>query len=120
MSVTVNMLADDATLEDTRRVSDEVVDILLAVSEVSDVGAMSSQDTMMSLTGTGNASTKSSTMYLTLHEDKERSNVEIAEEIKENTVKEEKPAPAETEKPETEEKKKVEYKIPKYCTRDMH
>ena len=86
MSVTVNMLADDATLEDTRRVSDEVVDILLAVSEVSDVGAMSSQDTMMSLTGTGNASTKSSTMYLTLHEDKERSNVEIAEEIKEKVA----------------------------------
>ena len=86
MSVTVNMLADDVTLDDTRKVSDEVVDILLAVPEVSDVGAMSTQDTMMSLTGTGNASIKSSTMYLTLHEDKKRSNVEIAEEIKEKVA----------------------------------
>ena len=86
MSVTVNMLADDVTLDDIRKVSDEVVDILLAVPEVSDVGAMSTQDTMMSLTGTGNASTKSSTMYLTLHEDKKRSNVEIAEEIKEKVA----------------------------------
>lgn len=86
MTVTVEMLADDANLEDTRRVSNEVVDVLLAIPEVSDVGAMSSQDSMASMTGGGNASTTSSTIYVVLHEDKKLTNEAIADIIEEKTA----------------------------------
>lgn len=75
MTVTVT-LAEEATLQDTANVTNQVVERILEIEDVQDVGAMSSSDTT-SLLG-GSSSTNSATVYVVAYEDKTMSNEEIA------------------------------------------
>ena len=81
ISMTLTM-PDDTPLMDTARVTDEIVEILMGVEEVTDVGAMASSSSLGMLSG-GNSSTNETTIYISLREDKERDNVEIADDISE-------------------------------------
>ncbi len=74
-------LPDDTPLEETGQVTDEVVERLMAMEEVADVGAMASTSSMSMLTGSGDAATNSADVYVSLHEDKKKSNKELAAEI---------------------------------------
>ncbi len=74
-------LPDDTPLEETGQVTDEVVERLMAMEEVADVGAMASTSSMSMLTGSGDAATNSADVYVSLHEDKKKSNKELAVEI---------------------------------------
>ncbi len=80
MSIT---LPDDTPLSKTAEVTDEVVERLLAREEIQDVGAMASTSSMSMLTGSGNAATNATTLYLTLSAEKEKDNDTIAAEIME-------------------------------------
>lgn len=76
-------LPKDTPLDETAEVTDEVVERLLAREEISDVGAMASTSSMAMLTGGGNSATNETMIYVTLNDDKEKSNDVIAEEIME-------------------------------------
>lgn len=80
LSLTIT-LPDDTPLEETGQVTDEVVERLMAMEEVADVGAMASTSSMSMLTGSGDAATNSADVYVSLHEDKKKSNKELAAEI---------------------------------------
>lgn len=82
MTLTVT-LPKDTPLADTAQVTDEVVNRLLTLEEVTDVGAMATTSSTSMLVGGGNTATNSTTIYLTLREDKKRDNIEIAAEIEE-------------------------------------
>lgn len=82
MNVALTM-PKDTPLTDTAEVSDEVVTRIMSIEEVEDVGAMSSSSSMTMLTGGGNTSTSSVDIYVSLSEEKERSNEEIAGQIDE-------------------------------------
>ncbi len=80
LSLTIT-LPDDTPLEETGRVTDEVVERLMAMEEVEDVGAMASTSSMSMLTGSGDAATNAADIYVALGEDKKKSNEELAVEI---------------------------------------
>ena len=80
MTLTLTM-PKDTSLADTAKVSDEIVSRIMAVEEVADVGAMASSSANSMLIGGGEESTNSTTIYITLSEDKKRDNTEIAAEI---------------------------------------
>lgn len=71
-------------LGETADVTDSVVDRLRAMEEVTDVGAMASSSSLSMLSGGGNSSTNETVVYISLREDKEKDNLEIAREIQEN------------------------------------
>ena len=85
LTVSVN-LADDATLAETAEITDKVVDAILSIEDVENVGAMASGSTMSMLGGGGNTSTTSTTIYIVTKEDKTMSNEEIADLIEEKTA----------------------------------
>lgn len=74
----------DTPLIDTAEVTDEIVEKLMEREDVVDVGAMASTSSLTMLTGGGNSSTNSTTIYVSLDEEKEKDNVVIAAEIKES------------------------------------
>ena len=74
----------DTPLIDTAEVTDEIVEKLMEREDVVDVGAMASTSSLTMLTGGGNSSTNSTTIYVSLDEEKEKDNVVIATEIKES------------------------------------
>ena len=74
-------LPKDTPLTDTAEVSDEVVDLLMGIPEVQDVGAMASSSSMAALTGSGDSATNAVDIYVTLSEEKERANEEIAKDV---------------------------------------
>ncbi|MCM1188258.1 MAG: efflux RND transporter permease subunit [bacterium] len=78
-------LEDDATLAETGAVTDRVVEAILSIDDVRNVGAMTSTSTL-SLLGGGGGSTNAATIYVVTVEDKTRSNEEIAELILEKTA----------------------------------
>lgn len=80
MTLTLTM-PKDIPLADTAKVSDEIVNRIMTVEEVADVGAMATSSANSMLLGGGEESTNSTTIYITLSEDKERDNTEIAAEI---------------------------------------
>ena len=80
MTLTLTM-PKDTPLADTAKVSDEIVNRIMTVEEVADVGAMATSSANSMLLGGGEASTNSTTIYVTLSENKERDNTEIAAEI---------------------------------------
>ena len=83
--LTVNVeLAEDATLQETGELTDQVVEAILSIEDVQNVGAMSSSSNM-SLLGGGGGSTNSATIYVVAKEDKTMSNEEIAASIREKT-----------------------------------
>ena len=79
--LTVSVQMDkDATLAETGAVSDQVVDAILELEDVQNVGAMTSASTM-SLLGGGGGSTNQATIYVVTRENKKLSNKELADEI---------------------------------------
>ncbi len=84
LTVTVN-LPEGAALQDTADVTNQVVERILEIEDVKDVGAMSSAGEGTSLLG-GGGSANSATVYVVSHEDKELSNEEIAEIIRSKTA----------------------------------
>ncbi|MBO5283404.1 MAG: efflux RND transporter permease subunit, partial [Lachnospiraceae bacterium] len=85
MTVSVQ-LAKDATLEETAEVTDTVVERIMEIEDVTDVGAMASTSSLALLTGGGNSSTNSTEIYVVASEDKKLSNEEIAQIILEKTA----------------------------------
>lgn len=77
-------LPKDTPLTETAEVTDKVVEKLMEMDEVEDVGAMASTSNMGMLTGGGNSATNSTSLYIALREDKERDNQEIAKDIQAN------------------------------------
>lgn len=77
-------LPKDTPLTETAEVTDKVVEKLMEMDEVEDVGAMASTSNMGMLTGGGNSADNSTSLYIALREDKERDNQEIAKDIQEN------------------------------------
>ena len=84
LTVTVNM-PQGATLQETGDMTDKVVDVLLSIEDVQNVGAMMGASSM-SLLGMGGGSTTSTTIYVVTKEDKSMTNEEIAVVIKERTT----------------------------------
>lgn len=76
-------MPDDTPLDETAAVTDEIVDRLLQMEEVTDVGAMASTSSMSMLTGSGDAATNAADVYISLSEDKEKTNKVLAVEIEE-------------------------------------
>lgn len=74
----------DTPLDETAQATDEIVERLMEMEEVADVGAMASTSSLSMLTGGGNSATNATTIYVSLSEDKEKDNQEIAAEISEN------------------------------------
>lgn len=85
MTVSVQ-LPKDATLEETGALTDIVVERILELEDITDVGAMASTSSMAMLTGGGNSSTNSTDIYVVAREDKKLSNEEIAQEILNRTA----------------------------------
>ena len=84
MTVSVR-LDEEATLQDTAEVTDQVVEAILSIEDVKNVGAMTSSSTV-SLLGGGSGSTNSATVYVVTEDDKSASNEEIARQILELTA----------------------------------
>lgn len=84
LTVSVN-LAEDATLAETGEITDKVVEAIMSIDDVQNVGAMTSSSTMALLGGVGNTSTNSASIYVVTKDDKELSNEEIADIILEKT-----------------------------------
>ena len=83
LTVTVT-LDKEAGISDTAEISDQVVERILEIEDVQNVGAMLSSTTASSLTGSG-GSENSSTIYVVTYEEKTMSNAQIAELIKSKT-----------------------------------
>lgn len=79
-------LDKDATLEETAAVTDEVVAKILEIEDVDHIGAMTTSSTASLMGVGGSSSTNATNIYVVTKEDKTRSNVEIAEIIKEKTA----------------------------------
>ena len=82
LTVTVS-LPEEATLQDTANVTNQVVERILEIEDVKDVGAMSSAGSASLLGGGG--SVNSATVYVVAHDDKTMSNEEIADIIEAKT-----------------------------------
>ncbi|MCM1264172.1 MAG: efflux RND transporter permease subunit, partial [Butyrivibrio sp.] len=79
MSMTLTM-PKDTPLAQTGEVTDSIIDKIKEVEEVVDVGAMASSSSLGMLSGGGSATNETS-IYISLSEDKKRSNEEIAAQI---------------------------------------
>lgn len=86
LTVTVE-LDEDATLEETAALTDQVVDVILSIEDVQNVGAMASGTTMSLLGGGGSGGASNVTsIYVVTREDKSMSNEELADVIEEKTA----------------------------------
>ena len=74
----------DTPLNETAEVTDAIVEKLMEMEDVVDVGAMASTSSLGMLSGGGNSSTNETSIYISLNEDKEKDNVEIARDIQTN------------------------------------
>lgn len=77
-------LPKDTPLTKTAEVTDEVLEKLMEMEDVVDVGAMASASSLSMISGSGNLAGNSTSIYVALREDKERDNLEIAAEIQAN------------------------------------
>lgn len=78
-------LGEEANLAETREVTDTVIERILEIEDVADVGAMASTSTMSMLTGGSSGNINAASVYVTLHENKKMSNEKIADLILEKT-----------------------------------
>jgi len=84
--LTVNVtMPEDATLQETGEVTDQVVERLFEIEDIENIGAMSNASSMSMLTG-GSGSTNSTVIYVVTKEDKKLSNEEIGDIIEEKTA----------------------------------
>lgn len=74
----------DTPLNETAAVTDAVVEKLMEMEDVIDVGAMASSSSLGMLSGGGNSATNETSIYVALNEDKEKDNLEIARDIQTN------------------------------------
>ncbi len=70
--------AEDATLKETGEITDKVVEAIMEIEDVQDVGAMASTSTMSMLGGSSEGASNATTIYVVTSEEKSRSNEEIA------------------------------------------
>ena len=85
--LTVNVrLADDATLEETAALTDQVVEILFSIEDIQNVGAMTSSSTVSLFGVGGGGATNATVIYVVTKDDKSMSNEKIADVIKEKTA----------------------------------
>ncbi len=84
LTVTVS-LPEESTIQDTAEVTDQVVDRILEIEDVQNVGAMLSSTTASTLIG-GNGSANNATIYVVTYEDKTMSNEEIGDIIENKTA----------------------------------
>ena len=84
--MTVNVqLEDSATLAETSELTDQIVEMLLEMDDVTDVGAMqSSGSSIMGMLGAGGVE-NASTIYVVTKEEKKSTNEELAAEILQRT-----------------------------------
>lgn len=82
LTVTVS-LGEEATVQDTAEVTDQVVERVLEMEDVKDIGAMMSSTSVSSLMG--GSSTNTATVYIVTYEDKTMTNEEIADVIMSKT-----------------------------------
>ena len=80
ISMTVT-LPKDTPLSHTGEVTDEILYKIAEIDEVVDVGAMANASSLTMLTGNGNSSTNETAVYISLDENKKRTNEAIADEI---------------------------------------
>ncbi len=78
MTATLTM-PKDASLAETAKASDEIIEKMLEIEDVETVGAMTGSGSMLSSMSGGSSSTNQVTMYLIVSEDKSLSNQEIAD-----------------------------------------
>ncbi|MBS5078985.1 MAG: efflux RND transporter permease subunit [Clostridiales bacterium] len=83
MNVSLTM-PDEATLKDTGEMSDKVMEEILNIPDVTDVGAMAG-NSGIGMMGAGKSKTNKVTMYVLLSEKKKATNEKIAQEIKNRT-----------------------------------
>ena len=76
---------DKATLADTKQVTDTLIDRILQLDEIEDVGAMSQNAGSSLMLGTGDSDPGSAYIYVTKNQDASLSNEELAQVIKEQT-----------------------------------
>lgn len=84
LTVSVQM-GENATLKETGEITDQVVERILEMEDVQNVGAMTSGSSMSMLSGAGGSS-QATSIYVVAKENKTRSNEELAEMILEKTV----------------------------------
>ncbi len=85
--MTVSVVLDEtATLEETAAITDQVVEQLMQIPDIQDVGAMASTSSLGMLTGGGNASTNSTSIYVVTKDEKSMTNDEIVAEIMRRTA----------------------------------
>ncbi len=77
-------LPKDTPLIETAKVTDAVVERLMEMEDVVDVGAMANSSSLGMLSGGGNTVTNATSIYVSLSEEKERDNQVIAMEIQRN------------------------------------
>ncbi|MBP5280993.1 MAG: efflux RND transporter permease subunit [Lachnospiraceae bacterium] len=84
--MTVNVqLEDSATLADTSELTDQVVEMLLEMDDITDVGAMqSSGSSIMGMLG-GSGAENAATIYVVTKEEKKSTNEELAAQIMQKT-----------------------------------
>lgn len=80
ISMTVT-LPRDTPLSHTGEVTDEILYKIAEIDEVVDIGAMANASSLTMLTGNGNSSTNETAVYISLDENKKRTNEAIADEI---------------------------------------
>lgn len=86
LTVTVE-LAEDATLEETAALTDQVVDAILSIEDVQNVGAMTSGGNMALLGGSSSGGAENVTaIYVVTRDDKSMSNEKIGDIIEEKTA----------------------------------
>lgn len=85
MTVSVQ-LEKDATLKETAGITDQVVERILEIEDIQDVGAMTSGSALSLLGGSGGGSNNAASIYVVAKKDKTMSNEEIASIIIEKTA----------------------------------
>lgn len=84
--LTISVRTDEkAALKDTAEITNRVVERIMEIEDVQDVGAMASSSYASMLGMSGNSDTNSTTIYVTTAEDKTLSNEELAKTILEDT-----------------------------------
>ena len=78
-------LGEEATIQDTAEITDQVVERILEIEDVQNVGAMLSSSSTSMFTG-GSGMSNSATIYVVTYEDKTMTNEEIADIIETKTA----------------------------------
>lgn len=86
ISISLEM-PEKTTFEDTKTMSNEIMDRVMTIDDVETIGAMSGGGSMMMITGggMGGGGTQSASLYVILKEDKAHTSQEIADQIREKT-----------------------------------